>query len=94
MVEGVGFAVGVTVGAAMNRLIKISRAAGRREADTTANLTVKIVDLFANMKALKAMPKEEEEAKSPAQNIAQVSGPSTQNCTDEVLRSHTADSLW
>jgi hypothetical protein len=46
------------------------------------------------MKALKAMPKEEEEAKSPAQNIAQVSGPSAQNCTDEVLRSHTADSLW
>jgi ATP-binding cassette subfamily C protein len=48
-------AVGVTVGAAMNRLIKISRAAGRREADTTAHLTVKIVDLLANMKALKAM---------------------------------------
>jgi ATP-binding cassette subfamily C protein len=48
-------AVGVFVGATMNRLIKISRAAGRREADTTANLTVKIVDLLANMKALKAM---------------------------------------
>jgi len=48
-------AVGITVGAAMNRLIEVSRAAGRREADTTASLTVRIVDLLANMKALKAM---------------------------------------
>lgn len=47
--------VGIAVGALMNRLIKTSRAAGRREADTTANLTIKIVDLLANMKALKAM---------------------------------------
>ena len=48
-------AVGIALGAAMNRLISISRAAGRREADTTASLTVKIVDLLSNMKALKAM---------------------------------------
>lgn len=48
-------AVGLTVGAMMNRLIQISRAAGRREADTTASLTMRIVDLLANMKALKAM---------------------------------------
>lgn len=47
--------VGVSIGAAMNRIIRISRSAGRREADTTANLTVRIVDLLANMKALKAM---------------------------------------
>ena len=51
----VSILVGVGLGATMNRLIKISRAAGRREADTTASLTVKIVDLLANMKALKAM---------------------------------------
>ena len=48
-------AVGIALGAAMNRLISVSRAAGRREADTTASLTVKIVDLLSNMKALKAM---------------------------------------
>ncbi len=51
----ISFAVGLGVGAAMNRLIKTSRAAGRREAETTAGLTVRIVDLLANMKALKAM---------------------------------------
>lgn len=48
-------AVGIGVATAMNRLIRISRAAGRREADTTAALTIKLVDLLANMKALKAM---------------------------------------
>jgi ATP-binding cassette subfamily C protein len=53
IVVGVGLAIG------MNRLISISRAAGRREADTTAQLTVSIVDLMGNMKALKAMHRAE-----------------------------------
>lgn len=48
-------AVGVTIAAVLNRLIQVSRAAGRKEADTTAKLTVKIVELLANMKPLKAM---------------------------------------
>ena len=47
--------VGVLLAICMNRLISISRSAGRREADTTAQLTVSIVDLMSNMKALKAM---------------------------------------
>jgi len=52
-------AVGIALSIGMNRLIKISRAAGRRESDTTAQLTVSIVDLMSNMKALKAMHRAE-----------------------------------
>ena len=48
-------AVGLVLALVMNRLVKISRAAGKRETDTNAALTISLVDLLSNMKALKAM---------------------------------------
>lgn len=47
--------VGLVLALLMNRLIRISRNAGRREAENTALLTTNLVDLLGNMKALKAM---------------------------------------
>lgn len=47
----VGFAISVV----MNRLVRLARSAGGREANTTSSLTISVVDLVANMKPLKAM---------------------------------------
>lgn len=47
--------IGLAVSAAMNRLVKLARSAGGREANTNSTLTVRVVDLVANMKPLKAM---------------------------------------
>ncbi|WP_395684581.1 ABC transporter ATP-binding protein [Aestuariivirga sp.] len=51
----VSIVIGLAITTAMNRLVKLSRAAGSREANMTGALTVRVVDLIANMKPLKAM---------------------------------------
>jgi ATP-binding cassette, subfamily C, bacterial len=47
--------VGFAISAAMNRLVRLARKAGGREANTNSALTIRVVDLVANMKPLKAM---------------------------------------
>ena len=50
-----GLAIGVVLTAIMRRLISISKRAGYKQSDRTAELTVYIVDMLANIKALKTM---------------------------------------
>jgi len=50
-----GLTVGVAITAAMSKLIRISKRAGYKQTDRTAELTVYIVDMLSNIKALKTM---------------------------------------
>jgi ATP-binding cassette subfamily C protein len=47
--------IGLLISLAMNRLVRLARRAGNREANTNSMLTTRVVDLVANMKPLKAM---------------------------------------
>jgi ATP-binding cassette, subfamily C, bacterial len=51
----VGFLAGSLVLLLMNTLVDVSRRAGFKQTDRTADLTVYMVDMLANIKALKAM---------------------------------------
>ena len=50
-----GLAVGIVLTALMSRLIRISKRAGYQQTDRTAELTIYIVDMLSNIKALKTM---------------------------------------
>ncbi len=50
-----GLIVGVVITALMSRLILVSKRAGYQQTDRTAELTMYIVDMLANIKALKTM---------------------------------------
>lgn len=50
-----GLAAGVLLSILMSRLIRISKRTGYKQTDRTADLTVFVVDMLANIKALKTM---------------------------------------
>lgn len=50
-----GIGVGMAIALSLNRLVTLSKTAGYKRADRTADLTVFITDLLANIKPLKTM---------------------------------------
>jgi ATP-binding cassette subfamily C protein len=54
-IAAVGLAIGLAIAAAMNSLVKVAKRAGYKQTDRTADITVLVVDLLANIKPLKSM---------------------------------------